>query len=536
MKSSTAATADATNVAVRHGRTSASLVEAEDSTPESLRRLSLRLLPRRAQAVLEGYLGLPPELACGVRRIQHATSRVARPGRPVRGQGVYAGDLAAELVQPVDGRLDTGADVEDAFVVLRGGEDRRDDVADVHEVAALLPVAEDQRLLAGSHPFEEDRDDTAFERGGLARPVDVGEAQHGRPQAVNPPPASDVCLSGELRHAVRGHRPERCVLCGRGRHVSVDGAARRREHDRCAGRARRLEDVERAEDVHLGVEERFLHRRADIGLRGEVEDDVRLEGERLSDVVLDQLGSRIHELPPTGREVIDDRDLVSSREQRVHDVRADEPGASGDERSHAPYRKPLMFVTFEGVDGSGKSTQAALLAEHLSWQGRDVVSIREPGGTPLGEHIRDLLLDGEEPTPWAEAALFAAARAELAERVIRPALEDGADVVCDRYLDSSLAYQGVARGLGIDRVLELNVAVSDLTPDRTFVLLLDSETATARSGSTPDRIEREDGTFRAAVADGYRQLADRYPDRIVVLDGSQPADDLAAEIRAVLDV
>jgi dTMP kinase len=195
-----------------------------------------------------------------------------------------------------------------------------------------------------------------------------------------------------------------------------------------------------------------------------------------------------------------------------------------------------MFVTFEGVDGSGKSTQAALLAEHLSWQGRDVVSIREPGGTPLGEHIRDLLLDGEEPTPWAEAALFAAARAELAERVIRPALEDGADVVCDRYLDSSLAYQGVARGLGIDRVLELNVAVSDLTPDRTFVLLLDSETATARTGSTPDRIEREDGAFRAAVADGYRQLADRFPDRIVVLDGSQPADDLAAEIRAVLDV
>ncbi len=195
-----------------------------------------------------------------------------------------------------------------------------------------------------------------------------------------------------------------------------------------------------------------------------------------------------------------------------------------------------MFVTFEGVDGSGKSTQAALLAEHLSSLGRDVVALREPGGTPLGEHIRGLLLDGDEPTAWAEAALFAAARAELAERVIRPALEDDADVVCDRYLDSSLAYQGVARGLGIDRVLELNVAVSDLTPDRTFVLLLDANTAAARTGSSPDRIERENGAFRTAVADGYRELAARFPDRIVLIDGSQPIWDIAARVREALGV
>lgn len=195
-----------------------------------------------------------------------------------------------------------------------------------------------------------------------------------------------------------------------------------------------------------------------------------------------------------------------------------------------------MFVTFEGVDGSGKSTQASLLAEHLSSMGRDVVATREPGGTPLGEHIRGLLLDGDDPTPWAEAALFAAARAELAARVIRPALEDDADVVCDRYLDSSLAYQGVARGLGIDRVLELNVAVADLTPDRTFVLLLDADAAAARTGSPPDRMEREKAGFRAAVADGYRQLAERYPERIVVLDGSEPADELAAGVREALGV
>lgn len=195
-----------------------------------------------------------------------------------------------------------------------------------------------------------------------------------------------------------------------------------------------------------------------------------------------------------------------------------------------------MFVTFEGVDGSGKSTQAQLLAEHLSSLGREVVAIREPGGTSLGEHIRGLLLDGDEPTAWAEAALFAAARAELAERVIRPALADDADVVCDRYLDSSLAYQGVARGLGIDRVLSLNVAVSDLTPDRTFVLLVDAATAAARTGSSPDRMEREDEAFRAAVADGYRELAARFPQRVLLIDGAQPIWDIAARIREALDV
>jgi dTMP kinase len=195
-----------------------------------------------------------------------------------------------------------------------------------------------------------------------------------------------------------------------------------------------------------------------------------------------------------------------------------------------------MFITFEGVDGSGKSTQAALLAEHLAALDREVVATREPGGTPLGEKIRGLLLEGGHPAPWAEAALFAAARAELGERVIRPSLATGADVVCDRYLDSSLAYQGVARGLGIDRVLELNVAVADLTPDRTFVLLLDRDTAAARAGSSPDRLEREDDVFRAAVAEGYRELAVRFSERIVVLDGSQSVDELAASIREDLSV
>jgi dTMP kinase len=195
-----------------------------------------------------------------------------------------------------------------------------------------------------------------------------------------------------------------------------------------------------------------------------------------------------------------------------------------------------MLVTFEGVDGSGKSTQAALAAERLAEGGREVVSTREPGGTPLGERVRELLLDGPEMTAWAEASLFAAARAELAERVIRPALARGAVVVSDRYLDSSLAYQGVARGLGIDRVLELNAAVADLLPDRTFVLLVDEETSVARLGDRPDRLEREGASFRAAVAAGYREVAERFPERIVLLDGALPRQELAEWVGELLRV
>lgn len=193
-----------------------------------------------------------------------------------------------------------------------------------------------------------------------------------------------------------------------------------------------------------------------------------------------------------------------------------------------------MFVTFEGVDGSGKSTQAELAARFLADSGREVVATREPGGTPLGEHIRELLLDGPEMTAWAEASLFAAARAELAERVIRPALARGAIVVSDRYVDSSLAYQGIARGLGIDQVLELNAGVADFMPDRTFVLLVDEQTAASRLGGRPDRLEREGAAFREAVQEGYRAVAERFPQRVVVLDGGQPRDEIAARVREEL--
>lgn len=194
-----------------------------------------------------------------------------------------------------------------------------------------------------------------------------------------------------------------------------------------------------------------------------------------------------------------------------------------------------MFVTFEGVDGSGKSTQARLLAEALREEGRDVVATREPGGTELGERVRELVLHGDGAAPWAEASLFAAARAQLVEEVIRPALERGADVVCDRYVDSSLAYQGIARGLGVERVLDLNlIATGGLLPDRTFLLELPVAEALQRRGGHSDRLEAEGEAFAERVGIAYRELAGVFARRIVTVDATLSSDEQARIVRAKL--
>ncbi len=185
-----------------------------------------------------------------------------------------------------------------------------------------------------------------------------------------------------------------------------------------------------------------------------------------------------------------------------------------------------MFVSFEGIDGSGKSTQARLLAARLRRPGREVVLTREPGGTPLGEAVRDLLLHGGDVAPWAEAALFAASRAQHVEQLIRPALARGAVVVCDRYVDSSVAYQGIARGLGLDAVLELNLAaVGGLMPDRHVPARARRREAAAARMGVDARPDRARGRQRSAsrVDAAYRELAERFPERIVILDGAAAA-------------
>jgi dTMP kinase len=196
-----------------------------------------------------------------------------------------------------------------------------------------------------------------------------------------------------------------------------------------------------------------------------------------------------------------------------------------------------MFVTFEGLDGSGKSTQAELLCARLRAEGVEVVATREPGGTELGERVRDLVLHGGHVSPWAEALLYAAARAQHVDEVIRPALERGASVVCDRYVDSSVAYQGAGRELGLDRVLDLNVtAVGGLLPERTFLLALDPSDVRGRLRREHDRLEREPEEFFARAAAGYRELAERFPERIVLLDATRPPDELAEEVYGALRV
>jgi dTMP kinase len=193
-----------------------------------------------------------------------------------------------------------------------------------------------------------------------------------------------------------------------------------------------------------------------------------------------------------------------------------------------------VFITLEGIDRSGKTTQAELLASSL---GSGTLLVREPGGTDAAERIRELLGDaGIELDPVAELMLFEAARADLVARVIRPALEAGRDVVCDRFTDSTVAYQGVARGLGTERAEELNrVATGGLRPELTILLRIEPEPAGRREGSGGDRFEREGIELQRAVADAYDQIARREPERVAVVDAARDVEAVHADVVALVE-
>jgi dTMP kinase len=213
------------------------------------------------------------------------------------------------------------------------------------------------------------------------------------------------------------------------------------------------------------------------------------------------------------------------------------PPASAAAPSPAPSGRGL-FVVFEGGDGAGKSTQVGLLVDALRAEGHDTLRTREPGGTPLGERVRELVLDpAHGPVDArAEALLFAAARAAHVAQLIRPALAAGRTVVCDRFADSSAAYQGAGRGLGLDRVAELNAwATAGLVPDLTVLLDVPAGTGRtrreARDGTAGDRLETEPDAFHDANRAAFLELAGRAPERYLVLDATRPAGELSAAVR-----
>lgn len=208
-----------------------------------------------------------------------------------------------------------------------------------------------------------------------------------------------------------------------------------------------------------------------------------------------------------------------------------------EEAKHEPAGR---LITIEGLDGAGKSTLACALASALSARGEKVELLREPGGVPVSERIRDLLCDPELAiAPRAETLLYAAARAQLVAQRLLPALRAGSTVLLDRFLDSSLAYQGAGRGLGMEQVRQLNMfATGGLTPELTLLLRISPQAGRERldgRGHAPDRLEREQSRFFDAVAAAYEQIAASEPSRVRTIDAAKPADQVLAEALAAID-
>ena len=199
-----------------------------------------------------------------------------------------------------------------------------------------------------------------------------------------------------------------------------------------------------------------------------------------------------------------------------------------------------IFITIEGPDGSGKSTQIELLKKYLEEKGYDSVVTREPGGTAISQAIRKIILDPEykEMSHMTELLLYAAARAQLVNQIIRPALQDGKAVICDRFVESSAVYQGIGRGLGVDTVYEVNnYALGDVKPKLTIFMDLDAEDGLKRKKqqTSLDRMEQEDLAFHMRVVEGYRKLAQLYPERIVTIDALMSVEDIHSRIVAEVE-
>lgn len=197
-----------------------------------------------------------------------------------------------------------------------------------------------------------------------------------------------------------------------------------------------------------------------------------------------------------------------------------------------------MFITFEGIEGCGKTTQVELLRKYLTGLGHEVLVTREPGGSPIGEKIRDILLDPGNcgMTALTELLLYEASRAQHVVDVIRPALESGVTVISDRFYDASTAYQGHARGLGADTVMELNlIATGGLEPDLTIVLDLPASEGLRRLGRDLDRIESEAIDFHEKVRNGYIEVAGKDPERVKVVDSSGAIETTASEVVKIVE-